>query len=101
MLEETSLSDPHEEAFAADPRGGEDVAVDPRGGPVSSSPSPSGARDRGRVIAIGTMGALMAVGIGLIVASPRRGGGGPNPAAALTSGDLAARDTNADGGKEA
>src|SRR5262249_22689988 len=52
-------------------------------------------------IAFCTMGALVAVGIGLIVASPRRGVGAPAPALALASGELGAHDTRIDGSKEA
>jgi murein DD-endopeptidase MepM/ murein hydrolase activator NlpD len=49
--------------------------------------------DRGRAIAIGAMGALVAVGLGLIIASPKKGSSAAQPLA-LTSADKAAN-TNA------
>lgn len=90
MLEPSRQSDPlQEEAFIGDPRA-EDAPDSERG----DKAPPAGPRDRGKVIALGAMGALVAVGIGLIAASPRRGGT-PAPALALTTSDHAAN-TNAD-----
>ncbi len=83
---------PQEETFIGDPRS-EDAPSSERGKP-STPNGGSSARDRGKVIALGAMGALVAVGIGLIAASPRRGGS-PAPALALTTADHAAN-TNAD-----
>jgi hypothetical protein len=104
MLEQTSSSKPHEEEAdltaitreppEADgaPRDGDDDGQ-PDGGLVdeaSSQPEVTAAqrpeRDRGRVYALGAMGALVAVGIGLIVASPRKSA--QLPALALTSAEL-------------
>ncbi len=70
-----------------------------RGGPPSSAATSNG-RDRGKVIALGAMGALVAVGIGLIALSPRRGGSTPAPALALTTSEQPAN-TNGDPAKEA
>lgn len=96
MLQPSRHSDPpQEEAFIGDPRA-EDAPESERGDRASP---PARGRDRGKVIALGAMGALVAVGIGLIAASPRRGAA-PAPALALTTTDQAAN-TNADPAKDA
>jgi murein DD-endopeptidase MepM/ murein hydrolase activator NlpD len=67
----------------------------------SSAPPASSIRDRSKVLALGAMGALVVVGIGLIVLSPRRGSGAPTPALALTNAELAANSNSvADAGVE-
>ncbi|MDF2693938.1 MAG: Membrane protein related to metalloendopeptidase [Labilithrix sp.] len=106
MSSQSRLSEPpQEEALTGDPPSGEVSgeqrgAVDASGSSgsnVSTASSGSGTiRDRSKVIALGTMGALVAVGLGLIAASPQRAGE-PPPALALTSRELAAN-TNLDGG---
>lgn len=82
MQEEPSVSDlPQEGAFVGEPRPEDSTpAVDERSSPP--------ARDRGKVVGIGAMGALVAVGIGLIVAAPKKAEP-PAPALALTSGEVA------------
>jgi hypothetical protein len=102
------LSDPSQEEAAVLAARVEDAPAEPVAGanneePERAEPGPSMAssvRDRGKVIALGAMGALVVVGIGLILASSRRGGGNSStPALALTNADLAAN-TNADAGAE-
>jgi murein DD-endopeptidase MepM/ murein hydrolase activator NlpD len=105
MLEETSSSKPHEEeatdlaattgeppeADASPREGDEDGRADGLVEEASSSSEVTAAqrpeRDRGRLYALGAMGALVAVGVGLIVTSPRKGAS--LPALALTSAELA------------
>lgn len=119
MVQETSLSNPHEEEpLTGDASGGDISHEEPQDRPtapvvehaagdevseeascqseVTPPPSTPG-RDRGRIVALGAMGALVAVGIGLIIASPRKGAA-PPPSVALTSVDLGS-DTDAGEGK--
>ncbi|HVH46481.1 MAG TPA: M23 family metallopeptidase [Labilithrix sp.] len=94
MSREPSLSDPpQEEAFVGDPRAEDAPAGEPEA-PVTPPTTGAAARDRGRLIALGAMGVFVAVGVGLIALSSRRGGA-PAPALALTTSDRAAN-TNAD-----
>ena len=98
MLQQSRGSDPQqEEAFIGAPRS-KDAPVSERGGTSSSAANSSSGRDRGKVIALGAMGALVAVGIGLIAASPKRGGA-QAPALALSAGDHAAN-TNGEPAKD-
>ncbi len=53
-----------------------------------TSAAPERGADRGRLVGLGAMGGLVAIGIGLIVASPR---GEAPPPISLTSGDVAAK----------
>lgn len=96
MLHQSPLSEPpQEEPFIGDPRPDTSAAGKP--GEPASSAEGADSRDRGKLIALGAMGALVAVGIGLIIASPRRPG---PPGLAVTTADHAAN-TNADPAKEA
>ncbi|MBX3259960.1 MAG: M23 family metallopeptidase [Labilithrix sp.] len=119
MVQPSRLSDPpEEEAFIGDPPP-EDALLDEReagradalGASSEDAPPESidgGARhasfvdarrgaaggDRGRLLGLGAIGALVAVGLGLIVASPRRPGDADTPSLSLTSAGVAAN-TNA------
>ena len=97
MLQPSHSPDPpQEEAFIGDPRSEDAPLSDRDARAAQTGPSATASsRDRGKVLALGAMGALIAVGLGLIAASPRRGGGAPAPALAVTTGDPAAN-TNAD-----
>jgi Peptidase family M23 len=99
MSSQSRPSDPpHEEASIGDPHS-KDAPVNERGDtrPMEPNVPASSNRDRGKILALGAMGALVAIGIGLIVASPRSGGE-PAPAIVLTSRELA---VNADAGAQA
>lgn len=88
-MQETSLSDPpQEEVSAGDlrPENAASVLVHERP-PI---------RDRGKTIAVGAMGALILVGIGLIAISARKSTGA-DPALVLTGADLV---TSVDAGKD-
>lgn len=75
MLPPRRSDPPHEETFIGDARL-EEAPLDERGAQGASRRG-VGPRDRGKAIALGAMGALVAVGIGLMAASPRRGASTP------------------------
>lgn len=81
---------PQEEAPAGDPLAEALPATERE---AESAPR---ARDRGRRIAVGAMGALVAVGVGLIVVSSRRAVPAAGPALALTALAGSASNTNGD-----
>lgn len=85
MLHESSLSDPtQEEAFAGGLGGGVDPVVEE---PEENSPPAPATRDRGLVVALGTMGVLVAIGLGLIALSSRRADGDGLPSLSLKAGE--------------
>ncbi|MBX3216137.1 MAG: M23 family metallopeptidase [Labilithrix sp.] len=99
-LDERALLDEHETAPAS--RGADALSGDggARHAPIDGGRgSGEGGGDRARLLGLGAIGALVAVGLGLIVASPRRGGDVATPSLSLTSAGVAAN-TNA-GGKGA
>jgi len=101
MLRDTSLSNPlyDEEpptsgsttSTGSDSSSKNPIAEDASSQPevVAAPPSSTPVRDRGRVAVLGAVGALVAVGLGLIITSPKKPSANP-PAPALTSADIAA-----------
>jgi len=89
MLQQSRPSDPpQEEAFIGDPRVATDDPAREHGSPPSSTreAAPAGrVRDRGKMIGLGAMGGLVVLGIGLMIASPRRDASEPLPALAFTT----------------
>jgi murein DD-endopeptidase MepM/ murein hydrolase activator NlpD len=98
MLQETAVSSPlREETHGSDSSEHGELTSTIEGSSTqdaASQPSLSGGgsastqtKDRGRVVGLGAMGALVAVGIGLIVASPRKTVDAP-PALARMNADV-------------
>src|SRR5262245_14412632 len=85
-----STSDPHlDRAPSAPPVAKANEQEAPASGPDVTF-RPRARRDRGKLVALGAMGALVAVGVGLLFVSPRRhlGLAEPAPPLALTSAEL-------------
>jgi murein DD-endopeptidase MepM/ murein hydrolase activator NlpD len=108
MLRDTSLSNPSFDDDVEPPSSGsssqpsvrsskseivEEASSQPE--VTAAPPSSTPVRDRGRAAVLGAVGALVAVGIGLIITSPKKGTSNNPPPLALTSADLAANSNGA------
>lgn len=93
MLRDTSLSNPlRDEDVGSPPSSNGEIVEEASSQPevTAAPPSSTPVRDRGRAAVLGAVGALVAVGIGLIITSPKKGASNHPPPLALTSADLAA-----------
>jgi hypothetical protein len=114
MFQQTSLTDAaYQDPLSEDSSSNVGSDVPPPDPPPSNPSTTSRGSDRTKIVGLGAMGALVAVGIGLIVASPRKptpdsvptlslttadandGGGGKDNAAAMKEASLTVMDAAA------